>query len=48
MRKRIVGVSLLAAATVFAIHPIELLDEVNQTNIGTQQDEDQNSGSPVK
>jgi micrococcal nuclease len=48
MRKRIVGVSLLAAATVFAIHPMEQLDEENQTNIGIHQDGDQNSGSPVE
>jgi micrococcal nuclease len=48
MRKRLVGVSLLAAATILAFHPIELLDEVNQTNIGIQQDVVQNSGSLVE
>ncbi|QIZ09241.1 thermonuclease family protein [Priestia megaterium] len=48
MRKKLVGVSLMAAATVLAFHPMEQLDEENQTNIGIQQDGDQNSGSPVK
>ncbi|MBT2698803.1 hypothetical protein J7E79_15475 [Bacillus sp. ISL-40] len=48
MRKRLVGVRLMAAATVLAFHPMEQLDEEYQTNIGTQQDGDQNSGSPVE
>lgn len=48
MRKRLVGVSLMAAATVLAFHPMEQLDEENQTDIGIQQDGDQKSGSPVE
>ena len=45
MRKSIVGVSIMAAATVFAFHPFELLDEVYQTKVSIQQDVVQNSGS---
>ena len=45
MQKSLVGVSLMAAATVLALHPIERLEEVNQTNIGIQQNVVQNSGS---
>lgn len=48
MRKRLVGVSLIAAATVLAFHPMERLDVENQTNIGIQQDGVQNSGSLVE
>jgi hypothetical protein len=32
MRKRVVGVSLMVAATVLVFHPMERLDEDNQTN----------------
>jgi micrococcal nuclease len=48
MRKRLVGVSLIAAATVLVFHPMERLDEENQTNIGTQLDEVQNIVSLVE
>jgi micrococcal nuclease len=48
MRKRYVGVSLMAAATVLAFHPIERWDEVNQSNISIQQEVVQNSGSVVE
>lgn len=48
MRKRLVGVSLIAAAMVLAFHPIELLNEEKQTNIDIQQGGYQNSGSLVE
>jgi endonuclease YncB( thermonuclease family) len=47
MHKKLMGVGLLAASTVFAFHPIERLDEVNQAKVGIQKDVDQNNGSLV-
>ncbi|MFL6563093.1 MAG: thermonuclease family protein [Bacillus sp. (in: firmicutes)] len=47
MRKRLVGVSFIAAATVLALHPMKPANEEYQPNIGIQQDTVQNSGSLV-
>ena len=47
MRKRLVGISFIAAATVLAFHPMKPSDEEYQPNIGIQQDTVQNSGSLV-
>jgi micrococcal nuclease len=48
MRKRLVGVSLMAVATVLAFDPIELWDEENQTNTAIQHAEVPNHVSLVE
>lgn len=48
MRKRLVGVCLMAVATVLAFHPIELWDEEKQTNTAIQHAEVPNHVSLVE
>ena len=48
MRKRLVGVSLMAAASLFAVHPMDWVDKENQMDISVQQAEVPNPVSLVE